>query len=159
MGLYVPRGRISTACAISVSRNDSKCKYMFMYSLKKLNWCPYFCQIHWNKNVVILTKFSSLAALEVVILTTSSAASDEHFIKMKTFPFQCKLLSSSHTRLFQPYLVCCVEIIVLTACSWNSLYISSCPSNGQFSPMKNRQLSDLFTNIDAIVGDPFTYMV
>ena len=43
---------------------------------------------HWNKNVVILTKFSSLAALEVVILTTSSAASDEHFIKMKTFPFQ-----------------------------------------------------------------------
>ena len=44
---------------------------------------------HWNKNVVILTKFSSLAALEVVILTTSSAASDEHFIKMKTFPFQC----------------------------------------------------------------------
>ena len=45
--------------------------------------------IHWNKNVVILTKFSSLAALEVVILTTSSAASDEHFIKMKTFPFQC----------------------------------------------------------------------
>ena len=45
--------------------------------------------IHWNKNVVILTKFSSLAALKVVILTTSSAASDEHFIKMKTFPFQC----------------------------------------------------------------------
>ena len=45
--------------------------------------------LHWNKNVVILTKFSSLAALEVVILTTSSAASDEHFIKMKTFPFQC----------------------------------------------------------------------
>ena len=43
---------------------------------------------HWNKNVVILTKFSSLATLEVVILTTSSAASDEHFIKMKTFPFQ-----------------------------------------------------------------------
>ena len=48
----------------------------------------YINQCHWNKNVVILTKFSSLAALEVVILTTSSAASDEHFIKMKTFPFQ-----------------------------------------------------------------------
>ena len=43
---------------------------------------------HWNENVVILTKFSSLAALEVVILTTFSAASDENFIKMKTFPFQ-----------------------------------------------------------------------
>ena len=44
-------------------------------------------QNHWNRNV-ILTKFSSLAALEVVILTTSSAVSDENFIKMMTFPFQ-----------------------------------------------------------------------
>ena len=36
-----------------------------------------------------LTKFSSLAALEVVILTTSSAANDVNFVKMKTFTFQC----------------------------------------------------------------------
>ena len=35
--------------------------------------------------------FSSFAALEVVILTTSSAASDEKFIKMTTFWFQCPL--------------------------------------------------------------------
>ena len=35
-------------------------------------------------------KFSSLAALEVVILTTSSAASDDNFIEMKTCPFQCR---------------------------------------------------------------------
>ena len=34
-------------------------------------------------------KFSSLAALEVVILTTSGAASDENFVKMTTFSFQC----------------------------------------------------------------------
>ena len=33
-------------------------------------------------------KFSSLAALEVVILTTSNAASDENFVKMTTFSFQ-----------------------------------------------------------------------
>ena len=33
--------------------------------------------------------FSSLAALEVVILTTSSAANDENFVKMTTFSFQC----------------------------------------------------------------------
>ena len=32
---------------------------------------------------------SSLAALEVVILTTSSAATDGNFIKMKAFPIQC----------------------------------------------------------------------
>ena len=35
----------------------------------------------------ILTKFSSLAALEVVALTTSRAASDENFVKMTTFLF------------------------------------------------------------------------
>ena len=45
-------------------------------------------QQHWNENVVILTKFSSLAAPEVVKMTTSSAASDENVIKITTFPFQ-----------------------------------------------------------------------
>ena len=45
--------------------------------------------VHWNGNVFILMKFSSLAALKVVKLTTSSAASDENFIKMTTFSFQC----------------------------------------------------------------------
>ena len=34
-------------------------------------------------------KFSSLAALEVVKMTTSSGASDENFVKMMTFSFQC----------------------------------------------------------------------
>ena len=43
--------------------------------------------IHGIENV-ILKEFSSLAALEVVILTTSSAASDEKFIKMTTFSIQ-----------------------------------------------------------------------
>ena len=43
---------------------------------------------HWNRNVFILMTFSSLAALEVVILTTYSAASDENFVKMTTFSFQ-----------------------------------------------------------------------
>ena len=33
-------------------------------------------------------KCSSLAALEVVKMTTSSAASDENFVKMTTFLFQ-----------------------------------------------------------------------
>ena len=44
-------------------------------------------RVHWNRNFVILMKFSSLAALKVVILTTFSAASDENFVKMTTFPF------------------------------------------------------------------------
>ena len=41
--------------------------------------------IHWNGNVVILMKFSPLAAPEVVILTTSVAARGENFVKMMTF--------------------------------------------------------------------------
>ena len=49
--------------------------------------------VHWNGNVVILMKFSSLAALEVVKMTTSSAASDENFVKMTTFSFQCNYSS------------------------------------------------------------------
>ena len=44
---------------------------------------------HRNGNVFILMKLSSLAALEVVKVTTSSAASDENFVKMTTFLFQC----------------------------------------------------------------------
>ena len=38
----------------------------------------------WNENVIILMKFSSLAALKVVMMTTFSAASDENFVN-----FQC----------------------------------------------------------------------
>ena len=45
--------------------------------------------MHWNENVFILMKSSSLAAPKVVKMTTFGAASDETFIKMKTFSFQC----------------------------------------------------------------------
>ena len=42
---------------------------------------------HWNQKVVILTTFSSLAAPEVVIRTTSGATSDEKVVNMTTFLF------------------------------------------------------------------------
>ena len=45
-----------------------------------------------RKFVVILTKFSSLTALEVVFSTTSSAAIDGNFVKLTTFSFQCAYL-------------------------------------------------------------------
>ena len=44
-------------------------------------------------------KFSSLAALEVVIWATSGAASVENFVKMTTFSFQCCALSWSFAHL------------------------------------------------------------
>ena len=43
---------------------------------------------HRNGNVFILMKYWSLVVLEVVRMTTSSAASDWNFIKMTTFSFQ-----------------------------------------------------------------------
>ena len=44
-------------------------------------------------------KFSSLTALEVVKMTTSSAASDENFIKMTTFSFQCVCVTKEENSL------------------------------------------------------------
>ena len=46
---------------------------------------------HLYGNVVILTTFPSLTALEAVVSTTSSAASYENVIKM-IFPFQCHVM-------------------------------------------------------------------
>ena len=42
----------------------------------------------WNRNIVVLTKWSSLAAPEVVIMTTPGAVNDDNFVKMKTFVLQ-----------------------------------------------------------------------
>ena len=71
----------------------------------------------WSKNV-ILTKFSSLAALEVVILTTSSAASDGNFIKMKTFPFPWVVDQGPSKGLIilwpsNHYKICCFRSLLL----------------------------------------------
>ena len=63
---------------------DTKMQSKLQFSLKKKRNQH---DNHWNENV-ILTKFYSLAVLEVFIVTTSNAASDENFFKMKTFPFQ-----------------------------------------------------------------------
>ena len=72
-----------TPCRIPIStatHNRSRWRILSLGVLTYLNW---------NENVIILMKFSSLTALEVVILTTSSAVSDENFIKMLTSPLQC----------------------------------------------------------------------
>ena len=66
----------------------------FISAHSHIVWVLQFCDCtrcnncHWNENVVVLMKSSSLAALKVVKMTTFSAASDENFIKMTTFPFQ-----------------------------------------------------------------------
>ena len=57
--------------------------------------------IHRDGNVVILTKFSLLAALEVDILITSGAATDENFIKSHF----CFNIKSLHCGIWDEYLV------------------------------------------------------
>ena len=42
-----------------------------------------------KRNVVILTKFSSLVTPKIVILTTFGEASNQNFAKTTTLPFQC----------------------------------------------------------------------
>ena len=44
---------------------------------------------HWNGYAIILMKFSSLAAVKVVKMTTFSAAGDENSFKMTTFSIPC----------------------------------------------------------------------
>ena len=48
----------------------------------------------WNGKIVTLTHFSLLVAPEVV-MTTSDAASDDKFVNMTTFAFQCTGTSSA----------------------------------------------------------------
>ena len=55
----------------------SCCRHHLVLSLYDITWC-----MHAH------VTFSSLAALEIVKMTTSSAASDENIIKMMTFLFQ-----------------------------------------------------------------------
>ena len=57
--------------------------------------------IHWNGNVFILMKFSSVAAMEVVKMTTSNAASDENFVKMTTLLFGFSVVTTADLLLIE----------------------------------------------------------
>ena len=66
-----------------------------------------------NGNVFMLMRFSSLVALEVVILTTYNAACDENFICMMIFPYQWTYFVSNVKTFFRALLltfITCREI-------------------------------------------------
>ena len=69
-----------------------------------VSYLYYIKDIHWSENVILM-KFSSLAVLEVVILTTSSAANYENFIKIKTFLFQQNSHKGIMIIILQPQIV------------------------------------------------------
>ena len=75
------------------------------FCIQVMSWCPtgakplpekYWpislmpCAVtYWNRTVIILTTFSLLPALEVIIFITSNAIGDKNFIKIAPCPFQC----------------------------------------------------------------------
>ena len=73
---------------------------------------------HWQENVFILMKFLSSAVLEVVILITSSAASDTNFVKI-TFSFQWMFNYKSATPVNH-------KLILDLSVQADSILISSC---------------------------------
>ena len=73
-------------------KHETKIKRKKPMRVRYLLWVQTLSYFHWNENIVILMKFSSLTALEVVKMTSSNAASGENFVKMMTFLFQCSLL-------------------------------------------------------------------
>ena len=54
---------------------------------------PIFLHIHWKQKVINLTTLSSRVALQVVMMTTYGATSDEKVVKLTIFCFQCRTLS------------------------------------------------------------------
>ena len=72
---------------------------------------------HWNGNVDILMKFSSLVALEVVILTNSGVASDENSPILQRTPKRHPIARPKWQAMM--YLSQCVSVTVLF---WNAIY-------------------------------------
>ena len=53
------------------------------------------CVMHWKPKIVNLTTFSSLVALQVVMMTTYSATSDDKVVKLMIFCFQWMIVRST----------------------------------------------------------------
>ena len=64
-----------------------QCPYRKLFRLARTLLRNLYTLSHWNGDIIILTKSSSLAGRKYVIWTSSGAASHENVIK-KTFPVQ-----------------------------------------------------------------------
>ena len=80
---------INTFSPLIIFLFTSVCVYVKSCFLRKLlSKCQILKRMTSPTNVLILMKLSTLATLETVKMTTSSAANDGSFVKMTTFPFQ-----------------------------------------------------------------------
>ena len=69
-------------------RRDVECPLWFLNPWKKK--IPPFVLCYLSKIIAVLMRFPSLAALDVVIMTASSAADDGSFVGMTTFPYNSR---------------------------------------------------------------------
>ena len=81
----IHRGRVNSPHKWPVTRKMFPFDDVIM-SAVFLGQCSCHDELRWNGNFVSLMKFSLVAALEILILTTTSAACCENFAKV-TFPF------------------------------------------------------------------------
>ena len=81
---------------------------------------------HWNGNIVILRKFSSLAAPEVVSLTTSGAAGDENFLK-NAFSCQWRSQRFADVPVLLEYSLICGMAVIYHICyiMWSFMVVIS----------------------------------
>ena len=88
-----------------------------------------------------MLKCAPLAALEVVILTISSATKDGNFIKMKTFPFGCMNMDNDFTSLFEvSYFNNIPALLQTTACCRIGGKLSSVVSQIRMCDQRSKSL-------------------
>ena len=95
-------GIVSSASALSHRYINGWCIASITIHRKWRVFYNHFSYFFKWKIVMMPGKFLSMGALKVVILTTFTAFSDENFIKMITFSYQCWSVMSSMLRTFQP---------------------------------------------------------
>ena len=103
--------------------------------------CHKCCTLQ-NGNVTVI-RYSTFIALEVIILTTFCAASDENFVKMMTFPFQwlsshsvVKTDQVSEARVLYWSMKLMKNVGRASMCWLGSLYVTW--STGQPTPVSDR---------------------
>ena len=77
VGPYLTCGRISSTCVISVWRNDTKCKYMFMFALKNLARKGLMSHILSRKMIMVLPNKTAMI-LDVQQTSPAKFPSNRH---------------------------------------------------------------------------------
>ena len=132
----------------------SKCVHLitsFYTVLKNQQKLSGVNSVHWNGNIFILMTFSSLAPLEVVKMTTSSAASDENYVKMTIFSFQCCC--------YWQYRRFSLWKSPVPPVTTKSLFTYSAPQNSHFKTISKWYTIEICENYHVFIQENLGFMV